>query len=117
MVMSTVKPHRRQALWGFAIVHRVSGLLLGLFLPIHFCVLALSLNGIETLDAFLTWTASPVVKAAETILVFLLAVHFLGGLRLLALEMLPWRDGQKALAAYAAGVSLLVACLFLLNAG
>ncbi len=117
MTMASIKPHRRQALWGFAIVHRVSGLLLGLFLPVHFCVLALSLNGAESLDAFLSWTASPVVKAAETVLVFLLAVHFLGGLRILALEMLPWRDGQKALAAYAAGVSVLVACLFLLNAG
>jgi fumarate reductase subunit D len=37
-------------------------------------------------------------------------------LRLLALEFLPWRDWQKTLAAGAAGLSVAVACLFLLNA-
>lgn len=111
-----LRPHRRHALWGFALVHRISGLLLGLFLPVHFWVLGLALNDGARLDGFLSWTASPLVKLAETVLVFLLAVHFLGGLRVLAMEFLPWREGQKTLAAVAAGVSALVACLFLLNA-
>ena len=44
----------------------------------------------------------PLVKFAEFGLVFLLAVHLFGGLRLLALEFLPWRDWQKTLAASAA---------------
>ena len=111
-----MRPHRHHALWGFALVHRISGLLLGLFLPVHFWVLGLALTDPARLDGFLNWTTSPLVKLAETVLVFLLAVHFLGGLRLLALEFLPWRDGQKTLAAFATAGSALVACLFLLNA-
>ena len=38
------------------------------------------------------------MKFAETVLVLLLAVHMLGGLRLLVIENLPWREGQKRLA-------------------
>ena len=45
-----------------------------------------------------SWTANPLVKLAETGLVFLLAVHMLGGIRVLVIENLPWRDGQKQLA-------------------
>ncbi len=36
----------------------------------------------------------------------LLAAHLTGGLRLLALEFLPWRDWQKSLLAAAAGLTL-----------
>jgi fumarate reductase subunit D len=37
-----------------------------------------------------------------------------GGLRLLALEFLPWRDWQKSLAAAAAAVALAVGLAFAL---
>jgi fumarate reductase subunit D len=37
-----------------------------------------------------------------------LAVHLAGGLRVLALEFLPWHDWQKALAAVAAGFAAAV---------
>jgi len=53
------------------------------------------------------------VKLAEGTLVFLLLVHMLGGLRLLMLENLDWRDGQKELAAIAAAISAVVAFFFL----
>jgi fumarate reductase subunit D len=46
------------------------------------------------------------VKAAEWGLVVLLAAHLGGGLRVLALEFLPWRDWQKSLAAAAAALTL-----------
>jgi fumarate reductase subunit D len=39
-------------------------------------------------------------------LVVLLAAHLGGGLRVLALEFLPWRDWQKTLAAAAAALTL-----------
>jgi fumarate reductase subunit D len=45
--------------------------------------------------------------------VFLLAVHLLGGLRLLVLENLPWLDGQKRLALLAAAASAAIAFAFL----
>ena len=37
------------------------------------------------------------MKLAEMGLVLLLAAHLAGGLRVLALEFLPWRDWQKTL--------------------
>ena len=46
----------------------------------------------------------------------LLAVHMFGGLRLMAMEWLPWTPPQKTLAAGATAVSFLVAGLFLLEA-
>jgi fumarate reductase subunit D len=89
------------AYWAF-VVHRLSGLALVLFLPAHFVVMGLALEGEATLDRFLRWSEQPLVIAAEWILVMLLAAHLAGGLRLLALELLPWRDWQKTLAAIAA---------------
>lgn len=83
-------------------LHRVSGIALALFLPAHFWVLGQGL----AMDAFLQWTEQPLVKAAEWGLVVLLAAHLGGGLRVLALEFLPWRDWQKLLAAAAAALTL-----------
>lgn len=102
------------AYWAF-IVHRLSGVLLALFLPLHFWALGQALQGAAALDGFLRWTEQPLVKFAETGLVLLLAAHMAGGLRLLALEFLEWRDWQKTLLAAAAGVSLAAGLAFLLN--
>src|SRR5690606_38702031 len=102
------------AYWAF-IVHRLSGVLLALFLPLHFWALGQALQGAAALDGFLRWTEQPLVKFAETGLVLLLAAHMAGGLRLLALEFLEWREWQKTLLAVAAGVSLVAALAFLLN--
>ncbi|MGI9507112.1 MAG: succinate dehydrogenase, cytochrome b556 subunit [Geminicoccaceae bacterium] len=111
-----MKGYRDQALWYAFVVHRVSGLLLALFLPVHFYVLSLALTDPAALDGMLDWTEQPLVKVAEFGLVFLLAVHFFGGLRLMAMEVLPWSDNQKTYAAAAAGVAFLVAAGFLLRA-
>ena len=102
------------AYWAF-IVHRFSGVLLALFLPLHFWALGQALQGAAALDGFLRWTEQPLVKFAETGLVLLLAAHMAGGLRLLALEFLEWREWQKMLLAFAAAVSLVAALAFLLN--
>ncbi len=110
-----IRPHRDEPLWFAFALHRLSGVCLALFLPAHFYVLGLALTEPAALDGFLAWTDAPLVKAAEMGLVFLLAVHLFGGLRLLALEFLPWRDWQKSAAATAAAVSLFVAGGFLLN--
>ena len=107
--------HRGSALWLAAMVHRLSGLALAIFLPIHFFVLSLSLHGGASLDAFLRWSDQPVVKFAEGGLVFLLTVHLLGGLRVLVIENFDWNDGQKRLAMLAATVSAVVAFVFLVR--
>jgi len=87
-----------------ALAHRLSGVALALFLPAHFWVLSRALE----LDAFLAWTEQPLVKTAEWGLVVLLALHLAGGLRVLALEFLPWRDWAKGLAAAVAGFAFAV---------
>jgi len=106
---------RRTGWWAFA-VHRLSGLALAVFLPAHFLVLSQALNGAQALDAMLAWTERPLVKASEVALVFLLAVHLTGGLRLLLVEFGGWRASwQPALIAAAGGLATLVALLFALN--
>ena len=111
-----IRPHRGQPLWIAFLLHRVSGLALAVFLPFHFYLLGLALNDAERMDGLLQWTDNPLVKFAEFGLVFLLSVHLFGGLRILALEFLPWNDRQKTLAALAIAVSFLLASSFLLRA-
>ena len=100
--------------WAF-LVHRISGILLALFLPGHFFALGSALEGAAAFDAFLAWTDRPLVKFAEWGIVLLLAAHLGGGLRVLALEFLPWRDWQKGLAAAAAAVAIAVSLAFALR--
>ena len=105
--------HRANALWLAALVHRLSGLALAAFLPLHFLTLGLAIEGEAKLESFLRWSDRPIVKLAEGVLVFLLALHLLGGLRLLMMENLPWLDGQKRLALLAAAASAVIAFAFL----
>ena len=101
--------------WAFAI-HRVSGLALAVFLPMHFWVLGQALAGPAALDRVLAWTEQPLVKASEVGLVLLLAAHLTGGLRLLLAEFVAWRaEWQPLLIAVAGGVATLCALLFALN--
>jgi fumarate reductase subunit D len=101
------------AYWAF-LTHRISGIALALFLPAHFLALGSAIRGEAALDGFLRWSEQPLVKAGEWILVMLLAAHLAGGLRILALEFLPWRDWQKTLAALAAAFALFVGLVFAL---
>jgi len=107
---------RAHPLWLAYILHRLSGLGLALFLPLHFWVLAMAVSAPDRLDGFLRMTENGAVKLAEFGLVFLLAVHMFGGLRLMAMEWLPWTPSQKTLAAGATAVSFLIAGLFLIKA-
>lgn len=102
------------AWWAF-LVHRLSGIALTLFLPLHFLTLATALEGEASFATALAWTEQPLIKAGEVLLVVLLAAHMTGGIRLLMLEFLPWRDWQKSLLAAAAGVTIVVGGAFLLN--
>ena len=87
--------------WAF-VVHRVSGVALAAFLPFHFWALSHTLQ----LDSFLQWTQQPLVKLGEWLIVVALAAHLGGGLRVLALEFLPWRNWQKSLTAVVAALAL-----------
>ena len=87
-----------------ALVHRLSGVALAIFLPVHFWVLGKGLEGEMRLDQFLRWTEQPLVKFGEWGIVVLLAAHLGGGLRVLAIEFLDWHEWQKSLAAIAAAI-------------
>jgi fumarate reductase subunit D len=109
---------RHGAYWAF-IGHRLSGLALGLFLPLHFWILALALEEGQRLDRFLAFAEIGAVKLAEAGLVALLVLHLSFGLRLLALELLAWRSTRDARLGWvvAGGVlSLLAAGVFLAGA-
>src|SRR5690348_15267503 len=82
---------RGHAGWWAFIVHRVSGLALAIFLPLHFFVLGEALTSAAALDRMLIWTNRPLVKASEVLLVLLLAIHLGGGVRLLLAEFMGWR--------------------------
>lgn len=101
--------------WAF-ILHRISGLALAVFVPVHLYTLSLAVEEAAKFDAFLKWTDAPAVKIGETLLVVLLAGHLIGGLRLLALEFLEWRDWQKSVVAITFGIAFVCGLLFLLNA-
>ena len=107
---------RNHAGWWAFLVHRVSGLALAVFLPLHFMVLGEALRGADALERVLAWTEQPLVKASEVGLVLLLAVHLTGGLRLLLVEFVAWRaQRQPLLIAAAVGIAMLCALLFALN--
>src|SRR5580704_8371539 len=113
VVSARLVKHRDDPLWIAAMIHRLSGLALAIFLPLHFLALGLAIDGEAKLESFLRWSDQPWVKVSEVGLVFALTVHLLGGLRVLVIENFDWRDGQKQLATLAAAVSAVVAFVFL----
>ena len=105
---------RMHPAWWAHAVHRVSGLALGLFLPLHFWALAQALQGEAGLDGFLRWTDRPLFKWAEWGLVLLLSLHGAGGVRLLLIEFGPWNGLRKNWIAASAGFGLALSLAFAL---
>lgn len=99
--------------WAFC-VHRISGLLLALFLPVHFWALGQALHGEAALEGFLRYTDAPLFKFGEWGLVVLLSLHMMGGVRLLLIEFGPWSGQRKNWIAAAAGFSLAAGLAFAL---
>ena len=102
------------AYWAF-VMHRISGLALALFLPLHFILLAQALEGAAGLDRALAWTDHPLTKIAEWGLVSLLALHLACGVRVLLMEFAPWRGLRGAWVAAAFGFSLATGLAFALS--
>jgi len=100
-----------------ALLHRLSGIALAIFLPLHFLALATALDGAAALDSFLAVTRTPLAKASECALVVALAIHMALGLRILAIEFLDIRERTVAVLTGCAAVVFGVGLGFLLNAG
>lgn len=98
-----------------AMLHRLAGIALAVFLPMHFLALATALNGADAFDAFLKATNTPLAKFAEWGVVVALAVHMTLGLRVLAIEFLPWHERTLAVVATCIAAAFAVGLAFLLN--
>lgn len=108
--------HRSHPLWKAFLLHRISGLALALFLPTHFVILGLALEGASALNTALAFSELPFVKAAEVGLILLLAIHLLGGIRILILELTQLSWNQTMLSRSAFGLSAIIATIFLWSA-
>ncbi|CAM3618378.1 succinate dehydrogenase, cytochrome b556 subunit [Polynucleobacter brandtiae] len=93
--------------------HRVSGLLLACFLPVHFFLLSQSLYGADEFDRYLKLTDFWIIKVGEWGLVTLLTIHLIGGVRLLIIEFGTWRGLRKGWTQAAIVMSILSGILFL----
>lgn len=100
-----------------ALLHRLAGIALAIFLPIHFLALATALNGADALDAFLNVTQTPVLKFAEAVIVFALALHMALGLRVLAIEFLSMRERTSVAVSLCLAAAFAVGLMFVLNVG
>ena len=107
-----MKASRRHPGYLAAWAHRVSGLALALFLPAHFLVLGLAIEGEASLNDALRWAEQPLVKFAEWGLLILLSVHLSFGVRLLLVELLEWRGPRLELLPVGLGITAIVAVLF-----
>ena len=95
------------------IVHRISGLCLAVFIPIHLYVISLLIRNPEQLEAFLTWTSTPAVKLSETLLIMLAGIHLAGGVRILVVEWFSVSGIKSRWISVAAGFSIICGVLFL----
>jgi len=112
--LDAARARNHPAYWAF-LAHRLSGAALALFLPAHFYVLGTAMEA-DAFNQAIAWTSSLPVKLMEALLVSALAIHLAGGLRLLALEFLPWSPQQKSRIAIAFGFALAVGLVFLFQA-
>ena len=100
-----------------AILHRLSGIALAVFLPLHFLALATALAGARSLDTFLAVTRQPVVALLEICIVVALAIHLTLGLRVLAIEFFDLREKTLAVLSACAAAVLAIGAIFALNLG
>lgn len=110
-----IRASHRQPGFAAALLHRLSGIALAIFLPLHFLALATVLQGADALDRFLDATRHPAIKIVELGLVIALAMHMALGLRVLAIEFLSVRERTAATVSLCLAVALAVGLAFLLN--
>jgi fumarate reductase subunit D len=98
-----------------ALLHRLAGIALAIFLPLHFWALSAALSGADFLDRFLKVTDTPLIKFAEGGIVVALALHMALGLRVLMIECLPIRERTRVAIAVCLAAGFAVGMMFLLN--
>jgi len=112
-VIARARVHDHPAWWAY-LAHRISGLALAIFLPIHFWALGTALAGPASLDSFLRFAELPLVRLAQWGLVVLLVVHLTGGARLLLIEFRPWSGLRNNWIAGTVGAGAMIALVYAL---
>lgn len=90
--------------------HRLSGVVLILYLFVHLVTLSAVLRGPAAFDAAMTAMERPVVRLFELVLVVVASFHALNGLRLFGLHAAPGRC-QRALAYGVIAATVVLAAL------
>jgi fumarate reductase subunit D len=98
-----------------AMLHRLSGIALAIFLPVHLVALGTALGGADSFQSFLGVTHSTFVRVAEWGLVTALGMHMALGIRVLAIEFLAVRERGAIVVSACVACSVTVGLLFLLN--
>jgi fumarate reductase subunit D len=98
-----------------AMLHRLSGIALVIFLPMHFIALGMALGSADSLQSFLSVTHNAFVRFAEWGLVTALGLHMALGIRVLAIEFLAVRERGAIVVSACVACSVTVGLLFLLN--
>jgi fumarate reductase subunit D len=112
-----MRASHRQRGYVAAMLHRLSGIALAIFLPLHFLALASALNGAASLDSFLAITRQPLVAFFEWAIVVTLATHMTLGLRVLAVEFFDFRETTLAALSLCLAAVFAVGLIFALNLG
>jgi succinate dehydrogenase / fumarate reductase cytochrome b subunit len=79
-----------------SILHRVSGAVLFLMLPLLLCLLASSLESAQSFKQFKGWVAHPLVKLILLGLLWAYLHHFCAGIRHLAMDLHQGLELQTA---------------------
>lgn len=108
--------HRQPGFWA-ALIHRLAGLALVVFLPLHFLALGTALSGANRFQSFFDATNTPLVKFAEFGIVVALAAHLTLGLRILAIEFAGTRERTATAVSVCLAAAAAVGLAFLLNVG
>ena len=98
-----------------ALLHRLAGIALAIFLPVHFWTLSAALNGADFLDKFLKVTDTPLIKFAEGGIVVALTLHMALGLRVLAIEFLPMHERTRVAISICLAAGFAVGLAFAFN--
>jgi succinate dehydrogenase / fumarate reductase cytochrome b subunit len=70
-----------------SILHRISGAVLFLMLPLLLCLLGSSLESLQSFTAFKAWVGNPLVKILLLGVLWAYLHHFCAGIRHLALDL------------------------------
>lgn len=115
LVSAKLPARRRTPGFVAAMLHRISGVALSIFLPLHFIALGTALGGANALDSFLALTRNPLIKFAEWGLVTALALHLALGMRVMALELWLVRERTATVVASCVGLAIAIGLLFALG--